>query len=101
VNLLKCLRCPHAKYNAGNDAAFALRVFLALAIKTQWAGPQCRLSRFQDVAFVLVNVTEIFKGSLAREIASQRAKNKATQDRQDIREDWADMLENQLSWDVV
>jgi hypothetical protein len=102
VDLLECIGYPHAKlHNAGKDAAFALRVSLALAIKTQWAGPRHYSSRFQEFAFARVKATEIFNERLAQEVASQQAKHKATQDRHDVGEYWADMLENQLSWDVV
>jgi hypothetical protein len=76
ADLLECFGCPHAKLrNAGNDAAFALRAFLALAIKTQWDGPQHSLSRFQEAAFAPAKVVDILNERLAREIAHQRAKH--------------------------
>jgi hypothetical protein len=100
MDLLECLGCPHAKlHNASNGATFALRAFLALAIKTQWAGLQHWLSRFQKIAFALVKVTEILNENLVQRIAYQRAKY--TQDRQNKGNDWAGMRENQLSWDLV
>jgi hypothetical protein len=80
VDLLECLGCPHPKlHNADNDATFDLRAFLALVIKTQWAGPQHWLSRFQKVAFAPVKVTDILNEKLAQRIVYQRAKH--TQDR--------------------
>jgi hypothetical protein len=36
MDLLECLGCPYAKmHNASDNPTFALRAFLALAIKTQ------------------------------------------------------------------
>ena len=100
VALLECLGCPHAKlHNAGNDATFVLRAFLALAIKTQWLGPQQWLSQLQRVAFAPVKDTGVLNEKSAKEIAYQRAKR--MQDRQDKGKDWADTLGNQLSWDDI
>ena len=100
VALLECLGCPHAKLpNAGNDATFALRAFLALAIKTQWLGRQQWLSQFQRVAFAPVKDTGVLNEKSAKEIAYQRAKR--MQDRQDKGKDWADTLGNQLPWDDI
>ncbi len=99
-NLLEVLGCPHAMlHNAGNDATFTLKAFLALAIKTQWAGPQHLLSQFRNVAFAPVKAMEILSERLAQEIAYGRAKHK--QVGQDEEKDWADTLENQLFWEIV
>ncbi len=50
VNVLEFLGCPYAKlHNASNDVTFALGLLLVLVIKTQLAGLQHWLSRFQKI----------------------------------------------------
>ena len=83
-------------HNAGNDVAFTLRSFLALATKTQRYEREYWLSLFQQAAIAPVNVTELFAEMLVREIAAGRAKK--LQGRQNKQKHWDDMLEIQLAW---
>lgn len=50
-------------------------------------------------AFAPVKVTAILNEKKEQEIAYRRSKN--PRDRHDKGKDWADMLDNQLAWDIV
>lgn len=99
ADLLDHLGCPYGKlHNAGNDATFTLRAFLALALKTRWAGPQHWLSEFQRLSYVPVEVNDILKEKLAQRIVNGRAA-KLMRDQQNIGKECGKTPENEAPLD--
>lgn len=100
VNLLKHLGCPAGRmHNAGNDAAFTMRAMLALALETRWPGPQIVLGQFRKLAYARLKIPDVLRERKIRGLDDEKVKQRDRKKRQDRENDWANVLENQLSVD--
>lgn len=97
AKLLEHLQCPIGKmHNAGNDAAFAMRAMLALALETRWPGPQNVLGQFRRLAHAPVKIPDALQERNIWVVDVEKVKHRDQKRRQDQEDDWANTLENQL-----